>query len=166
MRVLITVLALLAACGGPPSYYDALMGNIVVDAELAPYLAMFREEGLKRGHDIQVSHISANFTTNLAKPNETDNTVQVGVCYSFSNGVRQIWIDKNRWDTYSDFKREALMMHETAHCATGRNHVPQSEWARSLMTEVMVDWAYNASTRDLMLDELFDPSSTVSIKGK
>ncbi|MBT7609052.1 MAG: hypothetical protein HN576_04810 [Bacteriovoracaceae bacterium] len=53
---------------------------------------------------------------------DTENTSYVGVCFSYSNGDKEIIIDKEWWDSVSPTSRESLIFHELGHCALNRVH--------------------------------------------
>ena len=53
---------------------------------------------------------------------EAQETIRVGVCIKYNNGDREILINKEAWDTFSDAKKEILIYHELGHCSLNRNH--------------------------------------------
>jgi hypothetical protein len=53
---------------------------------------------------------------------DTENSEYVGVCFSYSNGDKEIIIDKQWWDRVSITSRESLIFHELGHCAINRVH--------------------------------------------
>lgn len=48
---------------------------------------------------------------------------KAGVCYSWTSGHREIEINKETWDAYSDKRRRWLIWHELGHCELGKRHV-------------------------------------------
>ncbi|RLD64901.1 MAG: hypothetical protein DRI84_07900 [Bacteroidetes bacterium] len=48
----------------------------------------------------------------------------IGVCYYYSNGDREIYIDPSFWyhDNTTYLDRELLIFHELGHCDLGRDH--------------------------------------------
>lgn len=49
--------------------------------------------------------------------------VYVGVCRKWSDGYREIEIDPDAWDRFSENKRINLIFHELGHCVLNRKHV-------------------------------------------
>lgn len=45
-----------------------------------------------------------------------------GVCLVYSNGYREIQINKNAWDRYSYEQKEQLIYHELGHCVFNKGH--------------------------------------------
>jgi hypothetical protein len=62
-----------------------------------------------------VSDVPINF-------GDTENSEYVGVCFTYSNGDKEIIIDKEWWDRVSPTSRESLIFHELGHCALNRAH--------------------------------------------
>lgn len=48
----------------------------------------------------------------------------IGICTRWSNGYRQIEIDKEYWDSASERYRLSLISHELGHCDLLREHSP------------------------------------------
>lgn len=46
----------------------------------------------------------------------------VGVCMSWSDGYKEITIDKESFSELDDSKKEELVFHELGHCVLGRKH--------------------------------------------
>lgn len=51
-----------------------------------------------------------------------ENDKYAGVCYFWSNGYREIKINKNHWANYNESQREVLIFHELAHCEFDLSH--------------------------------------------
>jgi hypothetical protein len=46
----------------------------------------------------------------------------VGLCYSYSDGSREIELDVDYWTRANDSMKEELVMHELGHCVLNRDH--------------------------------------------
>ena len=62
--------------------------------------------------------VSTNISTTFGPMDDK----HAGICHSWSDGHREITINKKYWDNYSDKQREQLIFHELGHCALNRDH--------------------------------------------
>lgn len=69
----------------------------------------------------------------------------IGICTRWSNGYRQIEIDKEYWDSASERYRLSLIAHELGHCDLLKDHSPSID---SIM--------YYQNWGSLNFDELFN----------
>lgn len=136
---------LLVGCAEQPTY------QVVVNAELKPYVALYEREALILGKKVNTSHISVIFA-DLAGD-------VVGNC-SFAGPVT-IRIDSEFWTIATEAQKEVLVFHELAHCTIGRSH--NHEWLfdgtthirYSIMApELLTDYEW-LSYRNNYLRELF-----------
>ena len=54
-----------------------------------------------------------------------DSDTRIGVCFSWSDGNREVYVDKTTWPTLSTLGKEQLILHELGHCILNRPHVDQ-----------------------------------------
>ena len=106
------ILPLLASCGNLP-FCGFMEGkkpyhNPPTDAVFVKYIKKFNTE--------------MNMSTNISTTFGTMKEKYAGVCHSWTNGHREITINKKHWDNYSDKQREQLIFHELGHCALNREH--------------------------------------------
>lgn len=80
----------------------------VVESDIVPYVKRF-EALYKKEVDIRITF------NNLDYP-------KVGVCYTWTDGYRNIEIDTKQWKAMSDLGREEVIFHELGHCILGRGH--------------------------------------------
>jgi len=67
-------------------------------------------------------NIEMNMSTNISTTFKKMDDKYAGICHSWSDGHREITINKKYWDNYSDKQREQLIFHELGHCALNREH--------------------------------------------
>lgn len=143
-KLLVLSLLLLSACGKMQSPQDprTIHG---VDTEFIPYVDLYiQSKGYGLGYSIPIGF------TDL--PDDT-----VGLCTRWSNGYRQIQVDRAYWDYISENEKRSLIFHELGHCDLNRNHeetVMSNYWPTSLM------YPYNFGYPDGMeayyMNELFN----------
>lgn len=46
----------------------------------------------------------------------------VGICIEYSNGDKEIQLDRKAWDSFSKAEREMLVFHELGHCLLNLGH--------------------------------------------
>lgn len=68
----------------------------------------------------------------------------VGLCYSYSDGVNRIEIDKEEYESYSYYGKQQLIFHELGHCVLNRDHVSTKfNWRGvEIPTSVMYPFAF------------------------
>ena len=149
MRYLFIISALfLTACGQPgfqtaPSDPRTITG---VDPAFAPYVneyISYKGRGLDYDIPIQFS------------PDLGGNTV--GICTRWSNGYRQIQIDKDYWDNWLDEgERREVIAHELGHCDLNRDHTVHQYPALSIMDPYV--FSLTPSSIAGYMSELFNPA--------
>ena len=87
------------------------------DGGFLSYITTFENNGKIEFNDptFKVTNVPVNF-------GDTENPEFVGVCFTYSNGDKEIIIDKQWWDRVSPTSRESLIFHELGHCALNRVH--------------------------------------------
>jgi hypothetical protein len=87
------------------------------DGGFLSYITAFENNGKLELNDTSysVTNVPINF-------GDTENVAYVGVCFTYSNGDKEIIIDKQWWDRVSPTSRESLIFHELGHCALNRVH--------------------------------------------
>lgn len=104
---------LLTACGTAPTSIDVKEPThgyrpTVVHAELAPLVDKFKDL-YKIQFNIRVEFFD------LDSPS-------AGMCYSWSNGHREIDIDQEEFEYMDEYEQEILVFHELGHCILNRGH--------------------------------------------
>lgn len=90
------------------------------------------------------------------------NQVRVGVCIKYTNGTREILINKEAWNDFSDTKREILIFHELGHCSLDRSHDDSlhNNHKTSVMHSILLDENIYNSYYDEYIIELFTEDKT------
>ena len=60
---------------------------------------------------------------------------KIGLCKGIKSGARSIQIKRSTWDSFSELKQRALMLHELGHCLYNLSHV---DGPKELMYPVIV----------------------------
>jgi hypothetical protein len=134
-----------------------------VNRELWLYFQRFEAEAAKR--NVKVDLVGAKITGAI---DEIAAENVLGQCNFRQNHAHHLIIDKTFWTAASDRFREFVVFHELGHCALLRDHredkLPTGACA-SLMRSGTLDCRdnYNATTRTLYLDELYDKAYFGSI---
>lgn len=70
----------------------------------------------------------------------------VGVCTKWSNGYREIGIDKEYWHSISEGQKEQLIFHELGHCVLDKDHNNNTIIFSGVIcpTSVMRSYAFNS----------------------
>lgn len=117
---------LLSACApqsdGPTDYGPDYLPVGTVSAQLAPYLQAFKT---RYSADIKFT-VAFDPSSETGGDNESGGTT-VGVCRVFSNGVREVLVNKTFWDNtgsgaLAEAKKTVLIFHELGHCHFDREH--------------------------------------------
>ena len=111
MIVIYTVLALLVLSGCAQDNRD--MRTIKgIDKSVQKYVTMYETIKGKRIGDIPIGLSNLNGAT-------------AGVCYRWSNGYRQILIDREYWESKYTTENERInvVFHELGHCDLNRGHL-------------------------------------------
>lgn len=87
------------------------------DTTFTAYVKKFEDHAkIKTGNmNYQVNDIPINF-------GDTEDEQFVGVCFTYSDGKREIIIKADWWNRSSLSSRESLIFHELGHCALDRDH--------------------------------------------
>lgn len=139
---------LLTACGQPHNNQDprSISGqDPAFEGYVNLYVAM---KGSQLAYDIPIQFGDLQGNT-------------IGLCTRWSNGYRQIVVDKTYWENpyTTDNQRTSLIFHELGHCDLNRDHVElkfTNGWPVSLMYPM--NYGYLDSQRNYYFTELFNPS--------
>lgn len=63
-----------------------------------------------------------NLQVNVPIVLESIDQRHAGVCTVYSNGYKEITINKDLWDNYSQEQKEQLVYHELGHCVLNKKH--------------------------------------------
>lgn len=87
------------------------------DERFSTYVSKFEDHAkIKTGNiNFKVNDIPINF-------GDTENDQFVGVCFTYSDGKREILIKQEWWSVASQGAKESLIFHELGHCALDREH--------------------------------------------
>ena len=87
------------------------------DTTFSSFVKKFEDHAkIKTGNmNYQVNDIPINF-------GDTEDERFVGVCFTYSDGKREIIIKADWWNRSSQSSRESLIFHELGHCALDRDH--------------------------------------------
>ena len=138
---------------------DSSRRHSSTDPAFSSYIASFEAEGKAYLIDpaFSVGDIPINF-------GDTEGT-SVGVCFSYSNGQKEIIIKKQTWDSLPSI-REVLIYHELGHCRLNRGHdnslAPNvtGNDKLSILNEVLVSGSNYNQHRDAYVKELFTQDKT------
>ena len=140
MRTVCLILVIfLAGCGRfyPPT---------VINKDFLPYVQSFEDLW---GHKVKFSVIYGDV------PDE-----YIGVCKTWSDGHKEVHIDKEWWESEytNDTERLVLIYHELGHCALGRGHLDGFTGGKptSIMNSYNIGGWYD-SNEDYYDFELFNP---------
>lgn len=111
MKYLIMLL-LITGCGKSIEDFIRIDNTNVKKAKTNPIFAPF------------IQSFEAEFNRKVRVPIvlKTIENKYAGVCLVYSNGYREIRINKNSWDQYSHEQKEQLIYHELGHCVMNKNH--------------------------------------------
>lgn len=126
------------------------------DEELWPYLQRFEDEGAKRGVKVD---LSAHQLYVLFIDIGEDGVA--GDCQFNPEDPNRLRVDRKTFGEVSEDFREYIIFHELGHCERLRKHKEDAD-NRNICLSIMASGVggcrenYNASTREKLLDELFD----------
>lgn len=113
---LLLLMVFLAACAAVSQKEDGGQEFRDVDSEFAPYLQDFIETTFPYYDQEALDTLTVG-------RRDIDEGSVVGFCKIFTtNGGREIVIDKGFWENQSEATKEALMLHEFAHCLCKLEH--------------------------------------------
>ncbi|MEZ4884363.1 MAG: hypothetical protein R3E32_06445 [Chitinophagales bacterium] len=127
-----------------------------VAEELWVYFARFEKEAAERGQTIDLNSLNLTAAIEELHPDDV-----AGVCNYNSRNPNHIGIDQTFWNRAASRWREMVVFHELGHCVLGRGH-REDNFDNNLCVSIMRSGtgtcrdAYQSSTRDYYLDELFD----------
>lgn len=122
MKYLTTIILLLfVSCGIKPQDVEKtneLRYKLDTDNSIFDTYQLYFENDyyINTGKTIDTSWIRINFDADL------EGTTKNGVCYSFSDGKREITIRETAWNLMSEYSRKHLIYHELGHCALNLEH--------------------------------------------
>ena len=128
------------------------------DEELWPYFTRFEDEAVERGVTVDLSARQVR-----ARILEIPENGVAGDCQFDEDEPNRLRIDRSTWDDVSENLREYIVFHELGHCVLIRKHREDADvhgTCLSIMASGTGDCndVFNASTREKLLDELFDPA--------
>ena len=126
-----------------------------VDTELQPFFDKFEQEAAKRNETIHLEAMNI-----LGKMQDIDEKNVPGQCQYYE---KETWvvIDPIYWNKMNYNEKEALIFHELGHAALKREHL-DTKGIHGVCLSLMHSSSgicksmYNAQTRKMYLDELFD----------
>jgi len=143
MKAWILITMLLMGCGSAES-------KSYVDSAIMPYYKVYIKEKQERLGK-EAKYIPVAFKS-LKSPT-------IGVCYNYSSGKRQIYLDPSFWFSGTDSDRESLLFHELGHCDLNLGHENPS----SIMEPNILSSFFYNEHRDYLLNELFGLVSLVDL---
>ena len=106
-RLFIASFLFLSACGKFESTPSRIIG---INPEFVPYIGLYTyHKGRAPDYEIHMGF------ANLSGDN-------IGLCMRWTDGYRQILIDKEYWDNSNESLRVSLVFHELGHCDLNREH--------------------------------------------
>lgn len=167
---LISILWLTTSCGMPlltkknDMVYKAGVTTKLyaqTDSTFTAYVTAFEEQAAQEFNNTEykVGDIPINFGT-------PENDAFDGVCYTYSDGTKEIIIRKSFWDTAGAIQKRVLVFHELGHCALGRSHDNETvthsgtDYKTSMMNEVIPSSMHYLSAENEYLLELFTLNKT------
>ncbi len=140
-----------------PDIPDGVRGYTNVDEALWPYFNKFEDEAAARGVrvDLSASQVRARLM-------EIPENGVAGDCQFDPNDANRLRIDKDTWRRVDEELREYIVFHELGHCVLVRKHREDAN-AAGICLSMMASGTgvcrddYKPTTREALLDELFDP---------
>ncbi len=133
--------------------------------EFLPIIAKFEKAAVKQldQKDFLVQDIPINF-------GDTENNKYVGVCFTYSDGKKEIIIDRAWWSKVSITSKETLVFHELGHCRLNRSHDnalitrENKKIKSSIMNESIVSDQKYLSYKNGYQEELFTNKKNTLLK--
>ncbi|CBW25981.1 hypothetical protein BMS_1100 [Halobacteriovorax marinus SJ] len=172
MRVitLFSLVLLMTSCGVKKNskhaqYLEGTKQYAVSASVFDSYIKKFEEEAAKNlgEENFKVGDIPINF-------GDTTNEEYDGVCNTYSDGTKEIFIKKSWWQSTDSRQKEIMIFHELGHCRLGRDHDTEKRakgthtYKLSIMNPVIPSSADYVSQKNAYLTELFlyDKSPLIS----
>lgn len=113
----------------------------------------FENEAYLRYIDLSVEDIKIGFVESSVFK-ESSNPSGVALC---QRNMKQILVNKETWNNFSEIKQEIIIFHELGHCALDRDHKNDEHLGEklSLMHERVINDNTYSEYRKEYLDELF-----------
>lgn len=129
-----------------------------IHPQLLPYIEDFIFEANERDFDISIDSIGIEvYFENISDPSV------IGRCLRNEDGENEsIAVDPVYWKQATELEREYVMFHELGHCVLNRPHTTAADGSNiclSIMepgTGELCTSNYNETTREVLLDELFN----------
>ncbi len=163
LSLVLLIYCLISACTKDNDTFSPIEDNPIsegtypnVQEELWIYFTRFEVEAAERGEDIDLNSLSLTAAIEELHPDDV-----AGVCNYNSRNPNHIGIDESFWNSASSRWREMVVFHELGHCVLGRGHRGDS-FDNGVCVSIMRSGtgtcrdAYQNSTRDYYLDELFE----------
>lgn len=124
-NVILIVSLMLTGCGAVSSLQDHVMRTDYVNKRTPKV-----EEEFVRHVDKFKQVYNKDFHI-LIEWDTLDETT-MAVCYSWTNGYREIHVDRVKWPTLTDAGQEQLLFHELGHCIFNLDHdealIDKDDW--------------------------------------
>lgn len=119
-------LGLLTSCGGSSSSSTSSGGTTVhpqpgIAVEIQSYVSQFEAR-----YHTTVPYL-VDFDTASDTGSQTTNGTTVGVCKVWSDGYKEVRINRTWWNSQADITRKVLIFHELGHCSFNRVHDTRTE---------------------------------------
>ena len=129
--------------------------------DLRIYLDRFEEEASKRGYNLNLSEVEAEYVDRVETPD--DSFCGMGFSNYFNNNIRRIEISTDPscgWATMNDIQRERLFFHEIGHAFLNRRHDEAQLCDGSplslMTTRIGNTYSESNEKRDYYISELVD----------
>lgn len=110
---------------------------------------------------IELFENSYNVNVNVPIIYNYEDPLYAGACYTYSDGYKEIKVNKKFWENYSTEQREVLIFHELGHCVFNLDHdnnhslyCPASVMRSYLFSDFEILYCY-IPNRSYYLDDLF-----------
>jgi hypothetical protein len=113
--LIVSIACVLGGCSTARLEIRKSQAYVGIDARIKPYLSRFIELSAKKG-------FPKTSTVRLTAAVVNIKGYQVGMCFYFPNGTREIELDVVYWQHASDIRKRFLAYHELTHCLCNRHH--------------------------------------------
>lgn len=111
----------LSSCGVPLPLQSAVRQFSTTDKAFESYITEFEQLGKTINKDI--SFVIGDIPVNFGNIENIENDSFQGVCYTYTDGSKEVIIRKTWWDNHTDDYRRSLIFHELGHCRLDREHL-------------------------------------------